>query len=154
MTEANYPPIEALLPHSAPMILLDEVLDCNEQEICCGVTISEQGVFYDVHKQGVAAHVGIEFMAQAIGAAAGIKALSTDKPIQVGLLLGGRRYQDQGKVYPLGAVLKVYAKQVMLDEHMGVYQCRIEYQGEVVASAQLNTYRPSQQMLETLKTPA
>ena len=39
MTVAAYPPVEQLLPYRSPMILIDRLVEANEQEGRCEVTL-------------------------------------------------------------------------------------------------------------------
>lgn len=60
------PPIEQLLPHDKPMILVDRALDVQQDTIHCQVDIAEHNPFFDSASQTVPAYVGIEFMAQSV----------------------------------------------------------------------------------------
>ncbi|WP_432464543.1 ApeP family dehydratase [Agarivorans sp. QJM3NY_33] len=139
-----FPPIEQLLPHDPPMILLNHVLHYTDDEITCEVEISANSQFFDVRSQSVPAYVGIEYMAQTIAARGGMLAREQGRQSQIGFLLGGRRYQQHGGDFQLGDQLKVSAKELMQEQAMGVYACTIERNGELLASCQVNTYAPDQ----------
>jgi predicted hotdog family 3-hydroxylacyl-ACP dehydratase len=132
--------IDALLPHRPPMILLDEVLSADETSLTAAVTIREDSLF--IEPGGVPSHIGIEYMAQACGAYAGLKALERGEPVRVGFLLGTRRYEVRVPWLRLGDSMIVSVSEIYRDTQMGAFKCRIERQGELVATAQLSVYQP------------
>ena len=133
--------IEVLLPHGPPMILLDEVLGVDQTSITAGVTIRHDSLFLGAC--GVPSHIGIEYMAQACGAYAGVKALEFGEPVRIGYLLGTRLYEARIPWFRIGDRLIVSASEIYRDKHMGAFDCRIERQDEVVATAQLSVYQPA-----------
>ncbi|MBI2241907.1 MAG: 3-hydroxylacyl-ACP dehydratase [Magnetospirillum gryphiswaldense] len=137
-------PIEELLPHAPPMLLLDEVLVCDDQGSRAAVTIGPGFPF--IEPSGVPAHVGIEFMAQTCGLWAGGRARVHGRPARLGYLLGTRRYRALEPFFPLGARLEVSAQIVFLDGGMGVFDCRVEDRnGTVLAEAQVNVFQPEEE---------
>ena len=102
----SMPDIRSLLPHSGPMVLLDRVIAADEESLCAEVRIRQNSLFCNA--DGVGAWVGLEYMAQAIGAYAGYTAKLRDDPIRVGFLLGTRRYQSSQPSFAVGSLLKVY----------------------------------------------
>ena len=77
--------IAELLPHRAPMILLDEVVGCESGQIASGVTVTPQSQFFTEGK-GVPSYVGLEYMAQTCGLFVGLKMLSQGRPVSIGFL--------------------------------------------------------------------
>lgn len=65
-----WPPIEALVPHRAPMLLLDRVAGFEGATITCTLTVREGAMF--VERDGVGSAVFLEYMAQAAAAHAGL----------------------------------------------------------------------------------
>ena len=133
-------PIADLLPHAPPMILLDQVLGVDAQAVAAVVTIRSDHPF--IAAEGVPVQVGIELMAQVCGAYAGANALAAGDPVKLGFLLGTRRYQAYDDWLRLGDRLEVRASLTFRDEEMGVFDCRIERRGELVAEAQLSVFQP------------
>ena len=60
------PDIRSLVPHAGPMVLLDRVISVDEDSLLAEVRIRSDSLFCNT--DGVGAWVGIEYMAQAIGA--------------------------------------------------------------------------------------
>ncbi len=70
----NIPDVASLLPHEAPMILIDKLINVTELTVHCQVKIDSAGLFFDKDNHGVPAWLGIEFMAQTIAAWYGYQA--------------------------------------------------------------------------------
>jgi predicted hotdog family 3-hydroxylacyl-ACP dehydratase len=134
------PRIEAVVPHDHPMILLDEVVACDDERLVAALTIRESSLFLE--QEGVPAHIGLEYMAQACGAYAGTHALRAGEAVRIGFLLGTRRYTAHVPWFRRGERLAVSAAMVYRDEEMGVFACRIEIDGLLAAEAQLSVYQP------------
>jgi Predicted 3-hydroxylacyl-(acyl carrier protein) dehydratase len=122
------------------MVLLDKVSAYSSTEVVAEVEIRPDHPL--AKAQGVPAHVGIELMAQSCGAHVGALAAAEGKPVRVGFLLGTRRYAATTDWFGFGQTLVVTARVTFLDDAMGVYDCRIERDGALVAEAQLNLYQP------------
>jgi predicted hotdog family 3-hydroxylacyl-ACP dehydratase len=136
-------PIEAVLPHAQPMILLDEIVGYDEESLTAGVRIRPGIPFYRPGC-GVPAHIGLEWMAQTCGAFAGVKARDAGGQIQVGLLLGTRNFTAILPWFVNGDRLTVTATQMFNDEQIGAFECMICRSGDdtPVAKAQLTVFRP------------
>lgn len=136
--------IAELVPHAAPMILLDKVYSWTLQSAVASVTITEQSPF--VCAQGVPAYVGIEYMAQAISAKSGVTERLQNSPVQIGFLVGSRRYSCNVEHFPIGAKLQVEITESLIsDTGLSVYDCTIKggANGEnILASASLNVFLP------------
>jgi predicted hotdog family 3-hydroxylacyl-ACP dehydratase len=142
--------IEKLLPHQAPMILIDKVIDVTELTIHCQVQINNSGLFFDSRLNATPAWVGIEFMAQTIAAWSGYHANLKGQESPIGFLLGSRRYSSECSEFPLGTTLDIYAEQLMENEGMAAFACTIKCNGKVLASSQLNAFVPAQDKLQKI----
>ncbi|SMY35347.1 hotdog family protein [Photobacterium andalusiense] len=146
------PPLAQLLPHEAPMILIDELISVDVENVHCQVTIRSDNLFFDKHTHAVAAYVGIELMAQTIASWAGYHAWQQSKPTPMGFLLGCRRYHSEWSQFKQGVVLDIHAERLMQDNNMVVFSCKIVHQQQTIASCQLNAYLPSEEKIATLLT--
>ncbi len=136
-------PIEDLLPHARPMLLLDEALSWDAEGATAAVTIRPDHLF--ARAEGVPAHVGIEFMAQTCGVWAGAEAKRDGGAVRLGFLLGTRRYKAVQPFFSFGERLEISARLVFRDQGMGVFDCRISTAGgEMLAEAQLSVYQPGE----------
>jgi predicted hotdog family 3-hydroxylacyl-ACP dehydratase len=143
MTDLRLPWLpEELLPHADPMILIDEVTGWDDERLTAIVQIAEDSLYFEPG-QGVPAWVGIEYMAQAVAAFAGVRAKAAGEAVRVGFLLGARRYTCHRSHFPLGERLIVRVHREIESVGMGVFQCIIRDQaGETLAEAAINVYQP------------
>lgn len=132
-----------LLPHRPPMVLVDRLLSFDQDNAIVQADIRPDHPF--LRPLGVAAHVGMEMMAQACGAHVGALARQAGMDVRLGFLLGTRSYVAHLPWFPPGAVLEVLVHRVFNDDGMGVYDCRILLAGACAAAAQLSLYQPPDQ---------
>ena len=138
----HMPDVRTLLPHAGAMILLDRVRSADEESLCAEVTIRSDGLFCTT--DGVGAWIGIEFMAQAIGAYAGYAARLRGEPVKIGFLLGARRYECNRSSFPVGALLKVYVRRILIGESgLASFECRIDGDEGELATATLTVFQPA-----------
>jgi 3-oxoacyl-[acyl-carrier-protein] synthase-1 len=135
------PDIRSLLPHAGPMVLLDRVVSVNEDSLLAEVCIRPDSLFCS--GGGVGAWVGIEYMAQAIGAWAGYAARLRGEPPKLGFLLGTRRYDSRRPIFVLGSTLRVYVHRVFQNENgLGSFECAIDDEEGRVATATVTVFQP------------
>lgn len=140
MRPCSYPIVE-LLPHKPPMVLLDRVRGWDDGELEAEIEI-RPGLPFHRPGEGVPAHVGIEYMAQACGAYVGLEAKSAAQPVRIGFLLGTRAYHAQTAYFRDGERLSVQVRQVLRETEIGVFDCRIACSDDERATARLNLYQP------------
>ncbi|MBR1586958.1 MAG: 3-hydroxylacyl-ACP dehydratase [Kiritimatiellae bacterium] len=138
-------PLDELLPHRPPMVLIDEVesFDAEARRLAARVTIGENQMFFD--GQGVPSWVAIEYMAQTAAALAGCydRHVEPGRPPRPGLLLGTRRLDLALERFEAGKTYRIVAENAFSDSDAASFACRIEDEaGETVAAAHLNAYRP------------
>jgi predicted hotdog family 3-hydroxylacyl-ACP dehydratase len=132
--------IADLLPHAGTAVLLDEVVACSDTNLSARVTIGLDSPFHQ--ENGVPAHVGIEYMAQACGAFSGVRALRAAGSPRMGFLLGTRRYRATRAWFTDGERLVVAVDLVYRDDEVGVFDCVIRCGDDAVATAQLIVDEP------------
>ncbi len=140
--------IERLLPHQAPMILIDDWIEIKDDTVHTCVEIRSDNLFFDSENNTIPAYVGIEFMAQSIAAWSGYHQAVQGRPPRVGFLLGTRRYRSQVSQFHLGEKLDIFAEKVIENDGMSVFSCQIKIAGETIANAQLNAFMPKPEQLE------
>jgi predicted hotdog family 3-hydroxylacyl-ACP dehydratase len=135
------PDIRSLVPHAGPMVLLDRVISVDEDSLLAEVLIRSDSLFCS--QEGVAAWVGIEYMAQAIGAWAGYTAQLRGEPVKLGFLLGTRRYECSRPIFVSGSVLRVHIHRVFQDENgLGSFECYIDDEEGRIATAAVSVFQP------------
>ena len=134
-------PVPSLLPHSGPMVLIGEPARFGDTWAEASVRIGEDSLFYRPG-HGVPSWVGAEYMAQTIALYAGIGRRQAGKDIQIGLLIGCRRYDVETEYFLLGSQICIHVDEVWRDSQMAVFECAIEG-AEQLARAQLNVFSPA-----------
>lgn len=133
--------ISGLVPHRGPMLLIDRLLEDDAELVRVEAIVKPDQLF--LTPQGLPAWVGIELMAQTVASWAGLRALEKHEPVKLGFLLGTRRYECSRPYFPVGARVEIEARQEMVAENgLAVFACRLLLDGELVATAQLNVFQP------------
>lgn len=136
-------PVAELVPHAGNMVLLDEVLSCDTEAIEVRLKVRPDGLL-SAADGSLPAWTGIELMAQTVAAYAGCRARQSGQPVELGFLLGTRKYECAVDSFPLGAHLHIHAQRSLEDENgMGVFECHL-YGPGIHATARLNVFRPPQ----------
>ena len=137
----DFPDVRLLVPHAGSMVLLDRVISADAENLCAEVHIRPDSLFCAA--EGVGAWIGIEYMAQAIGAYAGYTARLRGEPVKIGFLLGARRYECSRPIFPVGTVLRIHVRRVLQNENgLGSFECRIDNEDGPLATANLTVYQP------------
>ncbi|EIC83219.1 3-hydroxy-fatty acyl-ACP dehydratase [Serratia sp. M24T3] len=141
---------EHYLPHEAPMVMLENVLDVGKDSACCEVKVSADSLlasFLDQHGQ-LPVWFAIELMAQTVGVWNGWHAQQEGGEPQLGMLLGGRGMKCSIAAFPAGSLLVIHVSQLLKDDKLACFECTIasrDSQTQVdtqLVQARLNTYQP------------
>jgi predicted hotdog family 3-hydroxylacyl-ACP dehydratase len=125
------------------MILIDEVLGFGDEEIRTRISVKSGGLF-NRPDGSLPAWVGVELMAQSVAAYAGCQARVKGEAVELGFLLGTRKFECNVEHFPVGSELIIHAQRSLQDDSgMGVFECHLSGPG-IEASARLNVYRPPQ----------
>jgi predicted hotdog family 3-hydroxylacyl-ACP dehydratase len=136
--------VERWIPQRGAMQMLDRILEVDAEKAVAEADIPPDGLF--TRDGQVPAWIGIEYMAQTISAWAAGRAKGGDGP-KLGLLLGSRRYTAGRAGFPAGAKLRIEARcELIGDNGLGLFDCRIEMDGEEVASARVSVFEPDDAM--------
>ncbi len=134
--------IEDVVPHRGAMLFVDRLLHADDDGVSVGATVRLGQLF--TTDAGLPAHVGVELMAQAIAAWAGSRARVRGKAVQLGFLLGTRRYESACDFFPIGAQLRIDAHcELFADNGLGMFACRILDGEQVLATANLSVFEPT-----------
>lgn len=134
-------PIEELIPHSGEMVLVDEVLHYTDDTVVTRYTPKAGGLFNRADGS-IPAWVGIEYMAQAIAAFAGIEAKKAGRDIRLGFLLGTRHYRSSVTRFLPDQTLEVRAERSIEDSNgLSVFNCTINGP-DILVEASINVFQP------------
>lgn len=149
---ADYFPAAHYLPHAAPMVLVERVIQVDDNGAHCRSQVGRCGALAPfLNPDGhLAAWFGIEIIAQTIGVWSGWHGQQQGLPPRPGMLLGGRGYRCQRPFFPANSVLDIKVALLMRDEKMGSFDGEIFIDGERYASGRLNTYQPDEFELQKL----
>jgi predicted hotdog family 3-hydroxylacyl-ACP dehydratase len=136
-------PLAELLPHAGDMILIEQILAFDDEQIETRLTVRPGGLFSQPDGS-LPAWVGIELMAQSVAAFAGCRARKRGDAVELGFLLGSRKFECNVESFPAGTELTLHSLRSLEDDNgMGVFECHINAPG-IHATARLNVYRPPQ----------
>ena len=138
----DLPDIRTLVPHAGRMVLLDRVVSAGAEDLCAEVRIHKDSLF--CLDGAVGSWVGLEYMAQAIGAYAGYTARLRGEPVKLGYLLGTRCYECTRPSFSAGTLLRIHVKRLLQSENgLASFECRIDAENGQLASANLAVYQPT-----------
>lgn len=130
-----------LVPHRGTMSWLDRVVSVDAERVVAEADVAEDSLF--LRDGQLAAWIGIEYMAQAIAAWAGHRARREGRRVTLGFLVGTRRYDVHRQSFKAGERLRIEAGcELMADNGLGMFACRILVGGELAASANLSVFEP------------
>lgn len=144
--------LEDIVPHRAPMLLIDRIVQNSKEELVAEVRIHEKTFGYE--KNSVPAWFGIEYMAQAIAAYNGVNFGIPGRKPEIGFLVGVRAYQVSVEAFPLHSVVRVAVKPNFIIDNAGTFDCKIILDNKVIGSAVITTYKPDKNFIEKLKGDA
>lgn len=142
-----HPDLADIMPHKPPMILIDRVEACDLQALTlkASVWITEDSLFFDSSLGGVPAWLGMEYMAQAVGALFGLwKREQNEDEQQLGFILGTRKYENFIPHFKNGGHYFIEVSEIFFDSEIGSFSCTVSdtLLGGVCAKAELNVFAP------------
>lgn len=145
----HYLSADHYLPHVAPMVLIEEVIDVGENSAHCRVRVAQTGVLapFLTPEGALPAWFAIELMAQTVGVWSGWHGKQQQQVPKLGMLLGGRGLKCSLAEFPSGGLLDIRVEMMLRDEKLANFECAItltvsESETKEVAHARLNTYQP------------
>ena len=140
----NIYPIETIVPHEHPMILIDTLEQYDQTKACCHVTINANSNFYDQRLNGVPSYVALEYMAQSIAAFANANNKDLGQEVAIGFLVSSRKFKVYVSEFRLGTQLTVHVEQLYLEESgLAAFDCKVEHKEQLVAKAKINIFQPN-----------
>lgn len=135
--------IENVLPHTAPMILIDTLDSYDENMGRCSVTITPQSIFYNAATQSVPSHVGIEYMAQTIGAYANANQVDSGAKVAIGFLVSSRKYKMYCTGFKLHSTLTIEIEKLYSEANgLSAFECLIKEGDTRLVEAKINVFQP------------
>ncbi|KAA8733862.1 3-hydroxylacyl-ACP dehydratase [Acinetobacter qingfengensis] len=127
------------IPHQAPMIFIDELLECGIDHAVAKLTIHPELMFLE--PQGLPTWTSIELMAQTISLYAGVQGKAQGQPPKIGFLLGTRKLHLPFPYFPLHSEVQITVHKNYMHDNLGMFQCEIIAQEQTI-TAVLSVYEP------------
>jgi predicted hotdog family 3-hydroxylacyl-ACP dehydratase len=134
-----FPPLEELIPHAGPMLLLDQLCDWSEGSARCTLTVRERAPFVSMAGE-VESAVTIEYMAQAVAACLGYEALRGGGSVRVGMIIASKRFVAHGDKLRVGDALVIDVKRVRGNELLSHFDCWVRSSDALFSEATLTLY--------------
>lgn len=141
------------LPHDAPMLLLEQVIDVGDAHAHCRVTVSANGVlapFLD-GAGNLPGWYALELIAQTVGVWSGWHRLHNgDSASSLGMVLGARDLCCSAGQFTAGTILDITVQCLMQDTRLASFDGTIACAGETLAHGRVTTFQPTEAELTTL----
>ncbi|MGO2235919.1 MAG: ApeP family dehydratase [Marinomonas sp.] len=133
--------VAELVPHSGRMSLLTNILDYGDGWLSAEVEIKKDSMFSD--EFGVPSWVGLEYLAQAIGAYAGLQERLHGGAPKLGFLIGTRKYTSTQEYFSVGSILTIKViKNLQAENGLSAFDCVLHSSDNCEATARLNVFQP------------
>ena len=140
----NVYPIESIVPHDHPMILINELIEYDEFKGLCKVVINNKSNFFCKQNQAVPSYVALEYMAQTIAAYANANRLDQNLDMTIGFLVSSRKFKVFVPQFELNSELTIEVEQLYLENGgLAAFDCKVEQNGALVAQAKINIFQPN-----------
>lgn len=145
MVDSSLPPVDRLLPHRGPALLLDRVLSWSPEEAVCEATLSET---FPYARGGAApALCGIELLAQAAGVQAALaRGLHAPEvplpPPRIGYLVSVPDARFQSGELPLGTPLVARVVRRWQQGGATAFSGEVHAHGTLLLTAELRVFEP------------
>jgi len=136
-------PVERLVPHARPMLLLDALIASDGPCGSAVATIRPGNPF--LKGEAVPALVGLEYLAQTVAAHGGYQARQHGTPVRGGFLLGTPQLTLHTDEFPIGIRLRMDVEAVFEDEELLRFSGKIfDLENErLLVEGQLTIYQPA-----------
>jgi len=156
ISPSNFAAPADYLPHTAPMVLLDEVISVDTERAHCRARVSAEGALgpFLNERGALPAWFVLELMAQTIGVWNGWHNAEQGASPQLGMLLGSRGMRCSLPEFAAGMQLDMHIQQILRDSKIASFECTLFIHSlkndEPVAHARLTTYQPDAQEMANL----
>lgn len=134
----TFPPFQDLVPHEAPMVLLDQMVEWAPGSATCALQIREGAPF--VKDGRVDTVVAIEYMAQAVAACLGYEAFTGGEGVRVGMIIGCRKFDIDVPSVGVGDDLRIAVERIRGNEMLSHFNCETWRQEERICYAILTLF--------------
>jgi len=130
----KYPPIEDLVPHSAPTLALDELVDWSDGKAHARLVVKDDGLL--VHDGAADSVVCLELMAQTVAACLGYGAFLGGVGVRVGMVVACRRFTIERPRIVVGECLDVRVSRLRATDDISSFEGEVrDERGALIATA-------------------
>ncbi|MFY0538290.1 acyl carrier protein [Nannocystis pusilla] len=133
-----FPPLDEILPHRPPMLLLDALTAAEAESVTCRATVRAGAPF--VASERVSSLIALEYFAQAVAALFAYKSRGGAGPFR-GLLLGARDLELAVSHLRVGDVLDVHCREQWASGPVAQFQCILSRGDERLATGAVTVLR-------------
>jgi len=148
MAPKDLPSIESLVPHRAPMRLIDSVLDLDEEHIETMTKVAETWPLCG--EDGADVILTVEMIAQSVAALYHERKKRVGKP-QIDFLVGIKEARFFRSKLPLHAELRVKVKLTSMIGNYGIFQGDVMLADERLCEATLQVLDPGEDLWAAIK---
>jgi predicted hotdog family 3-hydroxylacyl-ACP dehydratase len=138
--QSGFPPVAELVPHEAPMLLVDELVEWSPTQARVRAQVRRGGPF--VSDDRLPATILLEYMAQAVAVAEGMAGRASGRR-EMGLLLGVRELNLEVDAVAVGDVLDIHVAKRFADDKLASYACEVRRGEQLLANGAVNVMLPS-----------
>ncbi|MDD5868962.1 MAG: 3-hydroxy-fatty acyl-ACP dehydratase [Succinatimonas sp.] len=125
------------LPHAAPMVLIDKVIEVTDDSATTQCYLNDTGVLKPfLENNALPSYYCVELIAQTIGVWNGANQVGSTP--DVGMILGSRDVKSTVNSFPFGKTLTIKVFKNMSDGVIANFEGKISIDGEVVSSGRVN----------------
>lgn len=142
MSQQIDPEIIELIPHRAPMLLINKVISLSAKSSSAIVSIDKHASFFQ--SEGVPSWIGLEYMGQTAALIAGFQLREGLVQPHLGFLLGTRQYLANTDYFLKDQELLITCKEAALvGDSLATFTCTIEDNSnqQNLATASLSVFR-------------
>lgn len=132
----SYPPLTAFMPHRAPMLFLDALVEHSASHAVCIRVVREGDLFLDAGG-AMSSLVTLELFAQGAAAHFGYQGMIEGGDAVAGALLGTNRIDLAQGSFAVGDTLEVHVRQAMVMPPLAQYECEIKKGGQTLATGSI-----------------
>ena len=131
---SRFPPVEDLVPHAAPTLAIDELVDWSEGKTHVRLVVREGGLL--VRGGGVDTVVTLELMAQAVAACLGYEAFLHGGGVRVGMVVACRKFAIARARIEVGEQLDIHVVRLRGTDDASTFEAEVhDGQSTLVSSA-------------------
>jgi predicted hotdog family 3-hydroxylacyl-ACP dehydratase len=138
--------LDSLIPQKPPMRFIDKLIGFENETVHCQSIITPKHLLFNTDRNSIPHWTAVEIMAQTAAVYGKLQEILTgnslDNEPKIAFLMSVRQYKTEITEYKNSSLLDVYAECSMMENGIGVFNCRIEINNKIMASVVISAYQP------------